>query len=91
MELKEKKLVHEALKDENENLKKEKVEVYKDRGLTAEEINNELKAKRDQLEDLEKKNTEKENTISKLKSMMIITSEDLKKIMNPKLIKLKAN
>lgn len=91
MELKEKRLVYEALKDENENLKKEKIEVDKDRGLTAEEINNELKAKRDQLEELEKKNTEKENTITKLKSQMIITSEDLKKIMNPKLIKLKAN
>jgi len=91
MELKEKSLVLEALKEEHENLKKEKVEVDKDRGLTAEEINNELKAKRDQLEQLEKTNTERENQWAKLRSMIFITSEDLKKIMNPKLIKLKSN
>lgn len=91
MEIKEKKVILEALKDENENLVKQKIEVDKDRGMTAEEINAELKHKRDRLEELEKINTEKDNQLQKLKSMMFITSEDLRKIMYPKLTKLKTN
>jgi len=81
MELKEKKVILEALKDEHENLRKQKIEVEKDRGLTSEEINTELKSKRDELESLEKENTDKENQIHKLKSLMFITSEDLRKLM----------
>lgn len=91
MEIKEKKKILDDLKNTHENLKAQKVEVDKDRGMTSEEINAELKHKRDRLEELEKKNTEKDNQIQKLKSMMFITTEDLRKIMHPKLTKLKTN
>lgn len=91
MEIKEKKVVLDLLKDENENLRRQKIEVDKDRGMTDEEINADMKLKRDRLDELEKKNTEKDSQLLKLKSMMFISSEDLRKIMYPKLAKLKTN